>query len=301
MTRLYSAPYYKILKKSGILLIFLTASFNIFAQSGSSDDYVDEGKIPYGVGELNITGLYSSFKEYKLEDYTITGNNPYNGSPGASIPQRGLVEKTRTGIGVGLDVHLPLIYILAHKNKSRLRLADDFGLGTYLTSNSRSVKSALTGETINPEYLTKYNTNPPINGGLLFVAGIQVFYRVNKLIDIGAKYYPYFLHYDFSVNSIFGPTYGLHARIQRCYLDWRVTVPKIDNNIHSQHALNNFSVKYLLNSSSSSFLMASLITDFYTDPIYGVSTGSYIAPEYRNYVLPSNKWIIVQAGWGLLF
>ena len=220
------------------------------------------------------------------------------------IDATGMREFNFTGIGGGFDVTIPLIYAFIHKNKSRLRIADDFGFGTFLSSNSVVIKDALTDTEI--KFDKDKSSRSSVNVGLTFYYGIQAVYRINNMFDIGVKYIPLYATGDENVTNI-GKTYGLHARIKSFYIDYRTTPTasytrsKNADNTFESNGAKYVSIKYLLpNTRNNKYFFASLNSYSYqkNDP-YG-NGGTFIPAGYENFESGKNRSNIFRIGMGLM-
>ena len=271
--------------KKFLPILFLITSLNLFGQSDSKKTItVDEDKIPYGFLESNYGLVYNYFNDYEYLYWVAT-----------SIPSE-IKKTTAVGYGLGLDLHMPLIYLFAHQNEKRLRFSDDFGLGTYMNSNSVKFNFPISHQDFNAE------GESSISGAIILYAGIQACYRLSNKIDIGVKYDPAFMHYDFESSSAVGPTYGLHARVQRCYLDWKMTNAGKSNNDHDARRFNNFTAKYILHpfdrNKINSYLFFSFASEYYNTYLFG--RGNTPTGDFKDYAVTSTNWTLIQLGWGMM-
>src|SRR4051812_28559935 len=108
------------------------------SQVNASEEYM-----PYDMSDGNLSLVYSRNQSFVYEDYTLARSSPAQAGQTQSIEARGVNEKIYSGFGVGLDMRFALLYALFSKNKSRLRIGDDFGLGCFMASNHQKVKDAL--------------------------------------------------------------------------------------------------------------------------------------------------------------
>jgi hypothetical protein len=255
----------------------------------------------------NATFAQSTSIAYDLGDGDISllsaKNNQYTYDASASPNVRNFI---RSGIGVGLDVRLPILYMLLHKQEHRLRIADDFGFGTYLCSNNLTVKNPLTNTTMDKSNYVE----AMVSVGVTIHYGIQAVYRVNDKVDIGAKWLPLFGTDGAHVTNI-GTTLGLHLRINQFYIDYRTTPSasytryptradkKAAENSFESNGLHNLCVKYSVpNARHHGYIFTSInsyayqLTDFYAN------AKAFTPAGYENYTLQKNRAFIVRIGVG---
>jgi hypothetical protein len=285
-------------KSKNIKFYLIVAIFNLTLNSFAQKTYIDEEKIPYGFMEFDGSLVFTQSQRYSYQGYTITGPSPYNSWQTAQIPYTDVVKTTLTGIGAGIDLHVPFIYLFVHQNKSRFRIADDLGLGTYLSSNTLKRTNELTKESI-PAYA--FNTMPSINGSIIFYLGVQGCFRINETFDIGARFTPLFLYYDFQNGTVYAPTYGLHLRVKRFFIDYRITPDKSKDHTSST-GFSCAGVKYLIHPSGGkklgTYVSASLTFMHYKASVFH---GAPPPIEYSNYKTKFDNWNTLRLGYGLLF
>lgn len=269
----------KIKKTLQLLIGYFIFSFNPLA----AQDFIDEKESPYGFMEFEGSLVYDHLKDYKYESYILDANQ--------ILPTRynTVNEIKKTGIGAGLDFHSSLIYLVVHQNKHRFRIADDFGFGTYLTSYSRTVKNDSTKQTIYPIYPnTRGYSNPKKSGAIIFYIGIQAVYRINQNWDIGLKYHPVFLHFDFHIGGAMGSEYGLHVRYKRLFIDYKIT-PR--NTFMPDSEYNQLNLKYLIRAPASDK------KNIYLSAYWGYR---YTPSEFKYDKPPNTIWSLIKIGFGFL-
>lgn len=280
--------------KSYIISSVLFSGLFSFVHAQDKSKYSEEN-IPYGVGEMNIPLSFTQSKEVEYGTYSIPNPNPAASSMQPYLEYGNLAIVKNFSIGTGADLHLPLIYILASKDKSRFRLADDIGLGFTLGSNTVIRKDYFTGEKL-PETVTK----SAVGGSLAFWAGAQAFYRINKLVDVGLKYYPYYIYFGLAPSGgAFNKGYGLHTRIGKTYLDYLYIPPKKVDNTHP--VTHNFKIKYLLKKRN--FIFINVMYNRTTGPfkINAKLPPSGLPQEMGAVGNVPTTWRVYQFGWGILF
>jgi hypothetical protein len=286
------------LKMILVAVLFYSFSDIAFGQDKNEGTYIDQEKIPYGFLQLNMGLTYSHFKDYQYESYTMDGPDPYNANLISPIPYTTLNKITTFGMGGGLEGHFPLIYLIFHNKERRFRVADDIGLGTYLITNKITRKNVLT----NQKLILTERGNSKIDGSIIFYAGIHAVFRINKTFDIGATYYPVFLHYDFYNPGAFGQTFGFTARIQRLYVDCRITKRK-DNNMIVNKGLRTATLRYSIRPFDSdknpSFLFLTYTSFVFQNNIF--PEGTTRPAGYENYKLKNSNWTLIECGWGMGF
>lgn len=251
-----------LIKSTILVLLCIAFSFPAFSQKDNTGTYIDQEVIPYGFLQFNMGLVHSQFAEYQLEP--------------------NLTKRTVTGTGIGLNGNFPLIYLLAHNKERRFRVADDLGLGTYMITNKVKREDAVTGMD-----LGNSETNSKINGSIIFFVGLQAVLRINKTFDIGVKYDPVFLHYDFMNPGAFGQTFGFSARVQRLYIDGRITKTKNKD--------------YTVNSGLRTLNMRYAIYPFDSgkNPKYLFLTISSLKFRYINQGDKNSNWTLVEVGYGM--
>lgn len=288
---------------SSVLLLGSLSPSVLFSQIIS-----DEEEIPYGIFDADIFLVFLRDKSYVYESYTLartssTSAGQTQAGMTQSIGGKGVNEKTYTGIGAGIDARLPFLYALFNKNRSRLRVADDFGLGTFLTTNRLSVKDAPSKQKIEPEYL---NNVVPVDFGLTFYYGLQAIYRINNTFDFGVKYLPIFTTGNSRV-SIINATWGLHLRVHQFYIDFRQTpykLSKFNEGDYDTKGGKFISIKYLLPSNFTfrdrGYVFASLQSFTYQSKDLYQTGNTFIPTGFENYVQEKNHFNVFKIGIGLM-
>ncbi len=283
----------------GLFIIFLCSS------ELHSQVTVDEDVIPYGLSDGDLSVAYFKNRTFQYEKYTLERQGPVYQGQTTSIEAEGMNEKIYSGIGGGLDVRIPLLYMFIHKNKKRLRIADDIALGTFLCSNKLKVKDALHDETIEPEYNNKYKSSASVSLGYTVYVGIQATYRISDLLDVGVKYTPLFATYAAKMYNS-GSSYGFHLRVKRIYFDYRLTPYKMSEYSQADYetkGMRHFCVKYLLPDNftfrGNGYVFASLNSFTYKskDPY---ETGGRIPTGYENYTVEKSHLNVFKIGIGLI-
>lgn len=265
-----------------------------FVHAQDENKYSEE-KIPYGVGEMNIPLSFMQSKEVEYGTYSIPNPNPAASSMQPYLEYGNLANVKNFSIGTGADIHLPLIYLLISKDKSRFRIADDIGLGFTLGSNTVIRKDYFTGEKL-PETVSK----SAVGGSIAFWAGAQAFYRINNLLDVGLKYYPYYVYFGLAPSGgavIKG--YGLHTRIAKIYLDYLYISPKKIDNTHP--VTHNFKIKYLLKKRN--FVFINVMYNRTIGP-FKMTAQLPLGGLPQDIVAVKNvpaTWRVYQIGWGIMF
>jgi len=150
------------------------------------------------------------------------------------------------------------------------------------------------------------STKSDVNAGITFYYGIQAVYRINNTFDIGVKYIPVYATGDNNVTNI-GNTYGLHARINRFYIDYRITPTaaytrsKNADNTFESNGAKYVCVKYVIaKERHNAYLFASLNSYTYQlNDTYG-NGGTFIPSGYENYTAQKNHSNIFRFGLGMM-
>jgi len=244
------------MKTFKVLLFLACFGLNYYSVTAQADFINEETSAPYGFLDM---GFFVNNIRY--EGYTIAANE---------------VDIVRSGFGGGLEGHFPLIYLFAHKNKHRFRIADDIVIGASL--------------------------NPGIEGGskstragfsAVYGLGLQSVYRINKTFDVGLKYYPVFFRGDAQMGHTYGTAFAFHARVARFYVDYRIIPEVLESHLEST-GINLLSVKYLYTpiSSKNSYYVS---LSFGWDRYYRMGYANGV-----NFVSPF-KWNTIQLNWGIYF
>jgi hypothetical protein len=265
-----------LIKNIFLVMLCVVFSLSAVAQRDNTGTYIDQEVIPYGFLQLNPGLVYSHFSEYKFETQ--------------------MTRRTVTGMGIGMEAHFPLIYLLAHNTERRFRIADDLGLGTYMISNKVKREDALTNAS-----LPNTEINSKLNGSIIFYAGLQAVFRISKTFDVGVKYYPLFLHYDFMNPGAFGQTFGFTARIQRLYIDCRMTKKK-NKDLIVNKGLRTITMRYSVHPFDSDKRPKYLFLTYssYTFQ-YNIFPQPARPPGYENYQLKNSNWTLIEFGWAMGF
>jgi len=289
-----------------LLCHVLSLVFSLLPSTLQAQVKEDEEDIPYGLSDGDLFLVFLRNKAFVYEDYTIARTTPPQAGQTQSIEARGVNEKIYTGIGAGLDVRLALLYTFIHQNKSRLRIADDFGFGTFMSSSHLKVKDALTNQKIEPEYNGPNSATVKLDWGLTFYYGVQVVYRINNTFDAGIKWLPLFTTGSSRIKNS-GTTYGLHLRAKRFYVDYRLTPYKVTKYYKYDYESNGgkfISVKYLLPEKSTfhsnGYVFASLQSFTYqSKDLY--NNGNTFTPQgYENYKQEKSHYKLFKIGIGLM-
>ena len=282
------------MKKIAVFIFCISLLFgsnqNLLAQEESK---FSQEIIPYGVGGMNITLSFMRSMRYEYGSYSELNSNPASQSFNSYFEYANLAKLTQFNIGTGADVHLPLIYLFVCKDKSRFRVADDVGLGFIIGSNSVKRKDYFTGEKL-PE-TTTYSA---AGGSIAFWAGIQTFYRINQTLDVGVKFYPYYLYWGLAPEGgTSGTGYGLHTRIKKIYVDLLFVKSKNSDFLHP-NLTYNFSIKYLYKKRS--FLTINYMFNHDSGHL-SITTSASVTPEIAAVKTVPRNWALYQIGWGILF
>jgi len=280
---------HKIRSIAGYLMLWVIylIPFHVTAQITTNEE-----EIPYGISDGDFSIVYDKFKLFTYGDYVIEREGYVNPGLTPYIEAKGMREINYTGIGAGIDVRFPILYALIHKNTKRLRVADDFGLGTFLSTNKITMKDALTDTDL--KYDQNKSSKSPVNYGITFYYGIQAVYRISNTVDIGLRFIPLYGTGDSKITNT-GTTFGLHARINRFYIDYRITPSA--SYTRSKNAENTFEsngakyvcVKYAIAKKSyNGYLFASLNSYTYqVNDTYG-NGETFIPAGYENYTPQKN-------------
>ena len=297
-------------KNFSIRIGLLVLLFNLGTTKLFSQITIDENELGYDIGDADLSIVYDKYKQYVYGDYTIPRDGYVNAGLTADIQTRGMRELKYTGIGGGLYLRAPLLYALIHKNTKRFRIADDFGIGTFLSSNKLKTKDALTGDDI--KFDQNLSSEPKVNFGITFYYGIQAMYRISNLLDVGIRYIPIFATGDSKVSNI-GATYGVHVRVKRFYIDYNITpsasfttyatraIRKEQRSQFESNGLSNICVKYVISPAKhNTYLFASLNSYSYKlVDIYG-NGGTFIPQGYENYSAQKSHFNIFKVGMGMM-
>lgn len=250
------------------LLLLLSIHLSLLPQLSAQSDVSSGDEIPYGFVDLDF-GIYRSH-----EISYIIRNKDVNGVL-ADYAEKNSSSKL---LGIGLEVHYPLIYSFLNNDNSRFRIADDIGFGIY----------GLSGV------------------GLQGFAGIQTAYRISDVLDIGAKYYPFYGQTDYrsTVGNNFGRNaIGLHARIGRFYLDYTNIFGKNKNRGGTFIPFNLIKIKFLYNDDydedypMNCFTFQLGFAKFKAFP----NIDPKIGPGYQEIASATNRYSYMQLGWGMTF
>ncbi|MDP2174899.1 MAG: hypothetical protein Q8K70_03205 [Bacteroidota bacterium] len=300
----------KAVKKSRILKILFVIFISSIAQEIKAQVSVSENSIPYGLGDGDVFFIAGRVKRYVFGEYSI----PRKGIiyPGMTLDELaiGMREFKYTTFGGGLNTRTPLFYMLFNKNKSRLRIADDIGLGLFIGSNNLKINDDLTGEDL--EFDKNKSSKPSVNVGINLHLGLQATYRLSNLLDIGFRFTPFFGK-DYgngngSVNAS-GKTYSITSRIERFYLEFQTTRFGKKNKFRDGYEHNGFktiSVKYLLPKdftfrNNGYVFMSYNSMSFRPKDTYGYGEDSSNVPAgYENYEIKKGHIRVLKIGIGLL-
>jgi hypothetical protein len=297
----------KKIRASKILILIILSSI---VQEIKAQVSVSENTIPYGLGDGDFYMIAGRVKRYVYGDYSIPRKGVVNPGMTTDIEARGMREFEYTTLGGGLNIRTPLLYMLFNKNKRRLRIADDLGLGFFMGNNGLKIKDDLSGEDL--EFDKDKSSKPSINVGLNVHLGLQATYRVSNLLDIGFKFTPFFVK-DYgngygSVNAS-GRTISITSRIERFYLEFQTTRFGDKNqfkNGYEHNGFKTFSVKYLLPKDftfrNNGYVFVSYNTmSFRPKDTYGYGEGSTTVPAgYENYEIKKGHIRVLRIGIGLL-
>jgi hypothetical protein len=236
-----------------VLILVATFSLNYFNAYAQADFIDEETSAPYGFLDTEFYANYIRYEGYSISNINVT-------------------KGVAAGFGGGLEVHFPLIYMFAHQNKHRFRIADDIVIGGSYTSA----------------------VGASINYGL----GIQTVYRINETFDIGVKYYPIFYRSDANMGHTNGSAYALHARISRFFVDYRIIPEVIDSHLEST-GINFLSVKYLYTPiTSEKFYYLSLTYGWDNYKNTGYSSTPSVQEEFNGKTF---RWNTMRFSWGIYF
>ncbi|HTL81096.1 MAG TPA: hypothetical protein VL651_05305 [Bacteroidia bacterium] len=265
-----------------IMLIGIAFAFceRSTAQKDNTGTFIDGEVIPYNLIRFDLGLTYDHFKQYSMLNSMI-------------------LKENKTGVGAGFETHLPLIYAVSHNRETRFRIADDIGLGAYMTSNT----IRQTDDQTNADLGTP-TAEPKMNGGIQIMAGIQAVYRISKTFDIGVVYYPLFLHYDFADVGAYCPTYGGSFRIGHLYGNFRYSSAKKG---HKDWPVNKgvrtLSLRYAIRTPKSdntkNFLFVTYTNLTFQNFIF--PEGQPRAPQFQNYQLKNSNWTLIEVGWAMGF
>lgn len=271
-----------------VFLILLASTTCTFAQVHTSE----EG-MPYNVGEMNIPLSLTRTYQESWSGYTKTMYDPYF-TGGHDVTFVNFGKTINYSIATGIDLHLPFIYLLASQDRSRFRVADDLGLGCLLGSNTH----------LRRDYFTNARLESPViksavGGSIAFWAGVQAFYRVSNLLDVGVKYYPFYMYLGLEPDlaaAIRG--YGLHARVGKVYADllW-VTFGAKDK---SKPNTTMAKIKYLYAKKKNNYVFLNWMYNHQTNPNTN-TIGVAMPAEVAAVKTVVTKWSIFQTGWGIMF
>lgn len=274
----------------------LIATLIIYCISTSAIDaqvHYSQEDIPYNVGEMNIPLSLTRTYAESWSGYTKTMYDPYF-TGGHDVTFVNFGKTMNYSIAAGIDLHLPLIYLLACQDNSRFRISDDLGLGCLLGSNTH----------VRRDYFTNAKLESPViksavGGSLAFWAGIQAFYRVSNLLDVGVKYYPLYYYVGLEPDlaaAIRG--YGVHARVSKFYADmlW-VTFGKKDK---SKPLTTMAKIKYHYTEKKNNYVFLNVMFSHETKPNTS-DIGVPMPPEVFAVKTIKSNWAIYQLGWGIMF
>jgi hypothetical protein len=243
------------MKSFHVLLLLTGFSLHCFNAAAQADYIDEETSAPYGFMDMEFYANYIRYEGYSISNINVT-------------------KGVASGYGGGLEGHFPFVYLLAHKNEHRFRIADDIVLG--------------------------FSVTPGVGVSVNYGLGIQTVYRINEAFDIGAKYYPIYFRGDKNTNMghTYGSAYALHARIERFYVDYRI-IPEVINAHLESTGINLLSLKYLYTpiTSNKSYCL-SVAFGWANYKQAGYSASPIVQQEFNSKTF---KWNTVKLGWGIYF
>jgi hypothetical protein len=275
------------LKKFLAILLLVSPSF-LF---GQNSQYSEED-IPYDVGGMNIPLSYTRYMDVEYGAYSVNNPNYSSTNTQPTFAFSNLAKVIGSSVGTGIDIHLPLIYLLADNDERRFRIAEDIGLGTTIGTNSEKRKDYFTHKKLQDDDILS-----GVGGSFAVWAGLQAFYRINDTYDIGVKVYPYYLYFNLSPDGgAYGQGYGLHARVKKIYLDFLYIT---DSRKKAFPATYNVKAKYLYGSKRG-FVFVNTMFNHETGP-FKITTSAPVTPEISAVKDVPTNWMVFQLGWGILF
>lgn len=256
--------------------LFLSLTFSLNAQLLPYTENIPDGdEIPYGFTDLDLGLFYSHYVSYAIGAVETSTPDGYVFVPQISKNQGSPLK------GLGLNLNVSLLHLFLYKDQSRLKIADDFGLGVY----------GLLGF------------------GIQGHAGVRGIFRVNDLIDVGAQYYPFYTQADWKDrsgvdigNSDFKRGYGFHLRIASVYVDANsIKINEVNGNNVPNHSRYNFvKIKVLYTEDSDSGFNNFNLTIGSARISNQLAVPAYDA-VHQEFSDSKNKYLFVSLGWGITF